>query len=128
MEILGREGVYKRTAARFYVAVVKSVLLFGYNTWVLTPRLEKALAGFHHQAAWRMAAMVPKRQLDGRGFTHPLERHCKWCYWRRLGSMFPTTRTRSHNKLRPVLLWTCVWQRSGIRECAYPGNGGNSPP
>ena len=33
------------------MAVVQSVLLFGSKTWVLNPRLEKALAGFHHWAA-----------------------------------------------------------------------------
>ena len=64
-KILGREGSYKRTAGRLYVAVVQAVLLFGSETWVLTPRLEKALEGFHHRASRRMAGMVPKRQPDG---------------------------------------------------------------
>ena len=47
-KILVMEGADKRTAGRFYVAVVQAVLLFGSETWVLTPQLEKALAGFHH--------------------------------------------------------------------------------
>ena len=64
-KILGREGTYKRTTGRFYVAVVRAVLLFGSETWVLTPRLEKALEGFHHWAARRMAGMGPKCQPDG---------------------------------------------------------------
>ena len=41
--ILGKEESDRRTAGRFYVAVVQLVLLFGSKTWVLTPRLEKAL-------------------------------------------------------------------------------------
>ena len=49
-KILGREGSKNRTAGRFYVAVVQAVLLFGSKTWVLTTRLEKSLAGFHHRA------------------------------------------------------------------------------
>ena len=35
--ILGREGADRRTLGRFYVAVVQTVLLFGSETWVLTP-------------------------------------------------------------------------------------------
>ena len=46
------------------MAVVQVVLLFGSETWVLTPRLEKDLAGFQHRSAQRMAGMGPKRQPD----------------------------------------------------------------
>ena len=63
-KILVREGEDSRMAGRFYVAVVKSVLLFGYKTWVLNPRLEKSLDGFHHQAAQHIAGMGPKFQRD----------------------------------------------------------------
>ena len=41
------------------------MLLFGSETWVLTPWLEKALEGFHHRAARRVAGMGPKRPQDG---------------------------------------------------------------
>ena len=36
-KILRREGADKRTAGNFYVAVVQEVLLFGSETWYLTP-------------------------------------------------------------------------------------------
>ena len=43
VKILLREGVDRRTAGRFYVAVVKAVVqavtLFGSETWVVTPWL-----------------------------------------------------------------------------------------
>ena len=61
--ILVREGEYRRTTGRFYVVVVQAVLLFGSETWVVTPRLEKALAGFHHRAVQWMAGMGPESQL-----------------------------------------------------------------
>ena len=48
--ILGREGADKRTVGRLYVSVVQVVILFGSETWVLTPPLEKALVGFHHRS------------------------------------------------------------------------------
>ena len=47
------------------MAVVQAVLLFGSDTCVLSPPLEKALEGFCHRAAQRMAGMGPKHQPDG---------------------------------------------------------------
>ena len=63
--ILGREGEDRKTVGRFYVEVVQAVLLFGSETWVLTPWLEKSLEGFHHREARRMTGMHPKRQRYG---------------------------------------------------------------
>ena len=64
VNILGREGVDRKTAGRFYVEVVQAVILFELETWVVTPQLDKALAGFHHHVVWRMAGMGPEHQLD----------------------------------------------------------------
>ena len=44
------------------MGVVQAMLPFGSNIWVLVPRLEKSLAGFHHQATRQMAGMGLKRQ------------------------------------------------------------------
>ena len=41
------------------------MLLFESYTWVLTPRLEKFLEGFHHRAVGQMAGMVPKFKHAG---------------------------------------------------------------
>ena len=38
----------------FNVMLVQVVLLFGSETWVPTPQLEKALEGFYHRAVRRM--------------------------------------------------------------------------
>ena len=46
------------------MAVVQAVLIFGSDTWVLTPRLDKSLENFHHRAVRRIVVMVPKRQQD----------------------------------------------------------------
>ena len=40
--ILTREGADKRVSGNFFKAVVQSVLLFGAETWLLTPRIERA--------------------------------------------------------------------------------------
>jgi hypothetical protein len=47
----------------FYKATVHVVLLYGSESWNLTPSLLKWLEGFHVKAAWRMAA-VNKLQKD----------------------------------------------------------------
>ena len=45
---LGREVTDRRKAGRFYVELVQEVLFFGSETWVVTPRMEKALTDFNH--------------------------------------------------------------------------------
>ena len=40
---LSWEGADKRVLGNFFKAVVQVVLLFGVETWVLTPRIERAL-------------------------------------------------------------------------------------
>ena len=54
------------------MVVVQAVLLFGSKTWVLTPRLEKSLEGFHHWLEQRMAGMAPKRQRDRKWVYPPI--------------------------------------------------------
>ena len=50
----------------FYKATVQAVLLFGSETWNLTPSAMKSLDGFHIRAAWRMATVnKPVRRADG---------------------------------------------------------------
>ena len=54
------------------MAVVQSVLLFGSETWVLNPRLEKSLEGFHHRASLRMSGMDLKLHQDGMWVNPPI--------------------------------------------------------
>ena len=65
MKLLGKEVNGRRTVGKFYVAVVQAVILFGLETWVINPCLEKSLKGFHHYAVQWMAVMVLKCQRDG---------------------------------------------------------------
>ena len=41
--ILSREGADPKVSGKFYKAVAQAVLLFGEETWVLTPMMERAL-------------------------------------------------------------------------------------
>ena len=44
--------------------------------------------------------------------------------YRRWISMSPSTRTQSHNILRPCPLWTCIWRRSDAWVRGYWSGGG----
>ena len=63
--ILGREGATARISGAFFKGVVQQVLLFGAETWVVTPRMERALSGFLHGAARRMTGRQARRGRNG---------------------------------------------------------------
>jgi hypothetical protein len=54
----------------FYKATVQSILLFGSETWNLSPQSLKCLEGFHKRAAWRMAGKRPTKLSDST-WTYP---------------------------------------------------------
>ncbi len=49
----------------FYKATVQAVLLYGSETWNLSPTSVKRLEGFHICAAWRMSGLRPEKKPDG---------------------------------------------------------------
>ena len=49
--ILRREGSTTRISENFFKAVVQQVLLFGAETWLVTPKMERALSAFLHGTA-----------------------------------------------------------------------------
>ena len=59
--IFSREGADKRVSRNLFKAVVQAVLLFGVETWVLTPRIERALESFRHRAARRITGKQTRR-------------------------------------------------------------------
>ena len=66
--ILSREGADKRISGKFFKEVVQQVLLFGAETWVLTPRIERALDSFMHGDAQRITGRQPRRGWDGKWY------------------------------------------------------------
>ena len=61
----GSEGV-----EAFFKAVTHAVLLFGEETWVLTPKMQRALSSFQHRVTQRLAVRHPRRQ-GGESWEHP---------------------------------------------------------
>ena len=71
--ILCQEGSGVRVSDKVFKAVVQAVLLFGEETWVLTPRMEWALDSFQNGAARRLTGRQPRRRGEGRWTYPPLK-------------------------------------------------------
>ena len=61
LRILCWEGEGARVSGNFFKAVVQAVLLFGAETWVLTPGMERAMDSFQHGAARWLTGRQPRR-------------------------------------------------------------------
>ncbi len=57
LRVLRAENATARTCGMFYKATVQAVLLYGNETWNLSPMSVKRLEGFHIRAAWRMSGL-----------------------------------------------------------------------
>ena len=68
-----REGADPKVSGHIYKAVLKAVLLFGAKTWVLTPRMERALDSFQHRVAQRLVGRQLRRRGDGSWAYPPVE-------------------------------------------------------
>ena len=63
--ILSREGADPNVSGHIFKAVTQVVLLFGAETRVLTPRMERALSSFQHRVAQPLTGRQPRRQGGG---------------------------------------------------------------
>ena len=50
----------------FFKLIVQSVLLFGAETWEVTPRMGRVLGDFQNQVARRLIGRILWRRLDGK--------------------------------------------------------------
>ena len=73
--VLRAENASPRVCGMFYKATVQAVLLYGSETWNLTPSAMKKLEGFHIRSAYRMAR-DNKPQCDPltKDWTYPLSK------------------------------------------------------
>ena len=68
--ILIREVSDAQAPGQIYLAVVQSIIMYGSETWVLTPRMKIVLGGFHHRVARRLMGRQP-RKVRGVGWVYP---------------------------------------------------------
>ena len=71
--ILGGEGADPRITGRFYLVVVQASLIFGAETWVMTPRIGRLLGIFHHRVVRIIVGKQSRRHLDWILFYPSLE-------------------------------------------------------
>ena len=65
--------VRQESVGKFFKAVVQQVLLFGAETWVLMPRIERALNSFMYRAARWITGRQLRRGWGGKWFYPSLE-------------------------------------------------------
>ena len=70
--VLGQEGADPKVSRMLYTAVAQAVLLFGAKTWVLTPRMEKALDSFQSRVARKTTGRQSRQSKDGIWVYPPL--------------------------------------------------------
>ena len=66
------EGEEPWTSGRFYITVVQSALLFGSETWVLTPHTLREMWGIHNKAARRITVRINQRLWNRRWYCPPI--------------------------------------------------------
>ena len=66
MRILIREGVRLHVSGFFFKSVVQSVLLFGEETWVVTPCTGRFLGGFLYQVVQRLTMRLLWQREEGK--------------------------------------------------------------
>jgi hypothetical protein len=69
--VLQRENAPPRVSTKFYKAIVQSVLLYGSESWVLSPTVMARLEGFHIHAAYRMVKEHVPRQGPNLQWVYP---------------------------------------------------------
>jgi hypothetical protein len=60
-KVLVRDNATPRVSGMFYKAVVQAILLYGSESWVITPAMIKVLDSFHHRVARRITGRMPRR-------------------------------------------------------------------
>ncbi len=70
-KVLWGENTSLTVAAKFYLAVVQAILLYGSKTWVISLQAMARLEGFHIRAAWRMAQTHKLRQGPQKEWVYP---------------------------------------------------------
>ena len=78
--ILAANGATPKIMARFYLAIVQAILLYGSETWVLSKRDLGRLEAFHKRCARNIAHRPITRQLDGTWIHPPTQEILQICH------------------------------------------------
>ena len=64
-KVLGKTVVIIKAHSKMYKMLVRAVLLYGREIWVVTDVMMTVLEGFHHKTARRIAEMTSRRGNSG---------------------------------------------------------------
>jgi hypothetical protein len=70
-KVLWGEHTPPTVAAKFYLAIVQAILLYGSKTWVISPQAMARLEGFHIRALWHMAQKHKPWQGPQKEWVYP---------------------------------------------------------
>jgi len=70
-QVLRRENAPPQISAKFYKAIMQSVIMYGSETWVLSPAAMARLEGFHICASYRMAKEHVSRRGPNLQWVYP---------------------------------------------------------
>ena len=87
--ILGREGASLGVSGIFCKTVLQVVLLFGSETWLVTPHMGRSLGGLQHRVSSRITGRQPKQQADGSWEYPPMEIDMQEAGFEDMGEYFP---------------------------------------
>ena len=73
----GAGGIKLVGLRTIYNSVVQSLLLYGSETWVLTPHMVQTLGAFHHRVVHPLMGGNQWQRWDGRCFYPPLDEAIK---------------------------------------------------
>ena len=62
--ILSREGAELQVSVFFFKAVVQDMLIFGSETWVVTPRMGRVMGDFQDQVAQRLTGRIKQQKTE----------------------------------------------------------------
>ncbi len=70
-KVLWGENMPLTVAAKFYLAIIQAILLYGSKMWVISPQVMARLEGLHIRTAWRMAQKYKLRQGPRKEWVYP---------------------------------------------------------
>ena len=108
-------GCWQRREQR-YGPVVRTVLLYGSESWVVTGAMLKVLEGFHHWAARQITGMTTKGVADGSSNIPRWRRHQKHQAYAPYRSTFRDGRRPLRNKLYASPYMSSIPRQGGRRE------------
>ena len=77
--VLSRDGADAQTLRRIYVEVIQVVLLYGSETWVLTPLISGIMGGLYHRGAQSLTVPQLRRGRDDGRVYPPLAKAMSGC-------------------------------------------------